>query len=99
VATNGTLEVLEVVPLPNPNPWALQVKLNGPADRCKARIYTSAMTCVAKLENPSPVPGGWMQLDARALGLSNGTYYYEVWAERGSVRSLKHVVGKLVVMK
>jgi hypothetical protein len=99
VATDGTLEVLEVVPLPHPNPKVFKVRLNGPADRCKVKVYSPALTCLALFENHNPTPGGWLQVDAQALRLANGIYFYEVWAERGSVRSLKPVLGRLLVIQ
>jgi hypothetical protein len=63
------------------------------------KVYSPAFTCLALFENHNLTPGGWLQVDAQALRLANGIYFYEVWAERGSVRSLKPMLGRLLVIQ
>ena len=95
----GPLVIESVRPNPNPNPAAFQILLGGPADRCHVQIYTSAMVRLADLEGGGRNAPGWLSVDARSLSLANGTYYYEVWAQRGERRSGKPVLGKLVVLR
>jgi hypothetical protein len=93
------LQVLQAVPLPNPNPAAFRILLSGPADACTVQVYSTAMVRLASLSRHAALPGGWMELDARELGLANGTYFFEVSASRGDVRSLKPFIGRLVVLR
>jgi hypothetical protein len=97
--TNGALEVLEAVPLPNPNPGSLRVRLAGPADLCRVRIYNKAMQRLLELQVPVNSNGGWSQVDLGSLSLPNGVYYYAVWAQRGPLSSLKPQIGKLAVLR
>ena len=89
-ASNGPLGVDSAVALPDPDPVWLKVKLSGPADRVRLRIFSQAYVLVGTYES-GPLPGGWDQLPlaAAAVGLPNGLYFVMVDAFRGSEKSPK----------
>jgi hypothetical protein len=80
----GSLQILQALPAPNPDPRQVWILLNGPADQVVMRIWSSAYVLVAEAQ-PGPCPRGWSALAlptgfrARA---SNGVYFITLEAER-----------------
>ena len=87
--SQGPLVILNLRPYPNPNPRALGIQLQGPADRLELRLYSEANTRVRNWSyGPTPagwssvaLPGGWAQ------GLASGLYFARVLAYRGAAVS------------
>ncbi len=77
-AVAGPEQILEAWALPNPNPRLLDVRLAGPADSIRCRIYTTAMVCVASQDLPGGWQAGWNKVPLPAgfsAGLADGLYY------------------------
>jgi hypothetical protein len=95
--------VLKVLPLPNPNPGSLMVKLEGPADKLSWKTYTRNMVCVGAGEKRGDIPGpGWARVDLPAGsfdGLVSGTYYLVVSSERKGAVSQTHAIQKLTLLR
>lgn len=89
-----------------PNPWGagsaarFALKLSGPAERVRLKIYTEALVAVGSVDLGGAMRG-WnsFSLPVWVVGLPNGTYYYVISAERGVVKAARPAVGKLVVIR
>ena len=76
------------------------MKIKGSCDKVTVRVFTPAMVCVGKRELLGSQAAGWVNVDLPAdFGISNGLFYYQVTAERGSVKAIKSAVGRVVVAK
>lgn len=86
---SSPLVVSSVLPVPNPNPKALAVNMEGPADGVTVRIYTKAFFQVLVFSSP-PLGVGWSQIavPGSIQNLPNGVYYVQIQAFRGTARSL-----------
>lgn len=97
--SEGPLSISEILPSPNPNPGALMLKLDGPAERCKVLIYSKSMVKLAEYGGPGRNSPGWVSLSISTRELSNGTYYVVALAERGERRSEKGSIGKILILR
>ena len=110
IAPAGVLTIGPIKPYPNPlNPvtWPLKIAVNvmpNDVDSITVKIYTTAYrlireeifegTAVEKTEN-----GVIVQYDSSELiGLSSGTYYYAVIAEKGGAR-VRSKIDKIIILK
>jgi hypothetical protein len=83
---NGRLKIKRVLAVPNPNPAAISIELEGPADELSLRIYSSAFALIAEIKrgsgfagvNSFPLPPDLM------ASLASGTWHYEVIARRAA---------------
>lgn len=84
----GPAAVEALVPLPQPNPRVLKLKLDKPVEEVELRLYGSAWVRVAAW-SAGPQPAGWVALPAAplTLGLANGFYYGLVRVRRGGAWS------------
>lgn len=89
-----------------PQPMTLRggyvsVKLQGPADRLRLKLYTPAMVLVAEVDGPGRGPG-WGRLTlgpALWQGMAPGLYFYTVAAELGSVHSAPVAPGRILLVR
>jgi hypothetical protein len=91
-AASGPLVIDALLPVPNPNPGALGIELEGPADSVRVRVYTQALIRVRdRVVVPmAPLLVGWnlVPLPAEVLdGLAHGLYFLKVEALRGGASS------------
>ncbi len=73
----GPGRILEAWAVPNPDPRALAVDLDGQADSIGCRVYTQAMVCAASTEMPGHWRPGWNRVPLPAgfmAGLADGLY-------------------------
>jgi hypothetical protein len=97
--------VTKGVPVPNPNPESIYVKLTGPCDKLSFKVYSKAMVRMATLvDDTRYAKAGWERVPVDRIGLKNvikakGTYYLVVQAMRGSRVSDKKVTVKVVVIR
>ncbi len=89
--TGGVNVILEALAEPDPNPRGVFVELGGSCDRIRVRVYTQAMTCVARFDLPGAYQAGWQRValpQGWAAGLANGAYCLSLQSLRqGQVRS------------
>lgn len=87
---DGTLQILACQGAPNPDPVAIAIRLNGPADQVELRLYSPGMTLLAKL-SVGPLPGGWSQVPLPSEWVSaapHGLSFVTAQAKRQAQRSL-----------
>jgi hypothetical protein len=99
-ASGGPLRLDQVLAYPDPDPQALGLKLEGPADRVEVRIYTTALTRVLTVMG-GPCSAGWAQVPLPAgwsRGLPRGVYYARVLAYRGAAVSPPARPARLVLL-
>ncbi len=78
--------ILSFWPGPDPNPRRLFLDFSGSADAVEYRLYSQAMTCLARGRVPGNYHAGWNQLclpRGFCAGLPNGAYYLVVESELG----------------
>jgi len=109
-APAGVLTIGPVKPYPNPiNPakWPLKIAVNitpGDEDNITLKIYTAAYRLIREeifdgTEVEQVAGGIILTCDSSELnGLSSGTYYYVVIAEKGGVKA-KSRIDKIIILK
>ena len=98
---DGSLEILDLQAVPNPNPGSVALQLSGPADEVQVDVYSVAETKVASRVSGAcnagwsrvPLPLGW------AESLPSGVYYLRAVARQGSRRSAAFHPIKLVLLR
>ena len=91
----------ETHPVPNPNPVAVKVLLNYPADAVELKIYTEAMVMMGSSKVGSQ-PAGWAVVPLPWTGQRSvppGTYFYTVSAQRYGSETRAQKVGRLVITR
>jgi hypothetical protein len=102
VATNGTLQIPDGRPFPNPNPAEFRVFLDGPSDEVVVKVYTVNMQLIEVLKRSSASNVGCVSVAMpRSLvdKMGSGTYYFQADAKRGQTKALKPWVGTFVYLK
>ena len=104
VPGGGTLVVIEQHLFPNPlgpaSHGSFWVKLSGPADSVRLKVYTKALVAVGTVDLGAMAAGmNTVSLPSWLTGLPSGAYYYVVSAERGVVKAARPSIGRLVVIK
>jgi len=90
------LEIIQSLPVPNPNPDRLAILAQGGPGELELKLYTSAMVCVGQAV--VTVGPGWNQV--RGLDLSsraNGLYYVHLKAAGDKKSAVR--VGKLCILR
>ena len=83
---DGPLKVERLVAVPNPDPTAVMLLLDGHADGVTLRIWSLNFRLLAERQ-VGPLPGGWSRVMLpEAAWLPNGTYYLNVSARRGGAQ-------------
>jgi hypothetical protein len=98
------LVVIEQHLFPNPlgpaSHGSFWVKLSGPADSVRLKVYTKALVAVGTVDLGAMAAGmNTVSLPSWLTGLPSGAYYYVVSAERGVVKAARPSIGRLVVIK
>lgn len=84
----GPLQILGLVPVPNPNPDVLSVDLSGPASSVAVQVYTKAFVLALSFSQDH-LQAGWnaLSLPAAWRSLPVGLYYVRIQAQRGAASS------------
>jgi hypothetical protein len=88
-ALGGPLVMDRGVPLPDPDPQALMVQLEGPADSVQLTLYSVAYARVDSASS-GPWPRGWARVPLPAAFLAShraGVYYWMLQARRGAAQA------------
>jgi chitinase len=92
--------ISQALPLPDPNPGAIEVMLSGPVDGLTVRIYGVAFAMESVVQTSAQV-AGWAMVPLDSAFLSqvpNGLYYYQVSATRSGGGG-KDVKGRLYFLR
>jgi hypothetical protein len=83
LASTGTLAILQVEGVPQPNPSCIKLRLSGSCDQIRVRVFTAAFNEVSDQVYPGAAMG-WTSLPLSTLsgGMKPGTYFAMVEAER-----------------
>jgi hypothetical protein len=98
----GDFGVLKAVPIPNPNPLQLYVKLQGPVDGVQVKLYSTNMVCLSGFTSPPHHRAGWVSIPVPPgffHTLANGAYYLDVRAKRGGRLSDKYAKPTVMMAK
>jgi beta-glucanase (GH16 family) len=93
----GPPKILKTLPLPNPNPRAIEVLLEGGQANLQLRIFSRAMVLMGSSSTLAQ-GGGWVALSLpqeSGTQAPSGTYYYQVLLEGDKSGS----VGKFTVLR
>jgi hypothetical protein len=97
-STGGPL-IRETHPAPDPNPVAILVYLDYPADGIELRIYSQAMIMVGGTKLGA-VPQGWVHVPMPGQSALNpGTYYYTITGKRNGSSVKASKIGRLVISR
>jgi hypothetical protein len=87
----------ELVPLPQPGPRVLKLRIEGRADLVELELFTKAMALCGREQRPGG--SGWLSLDLPPAwqGLPAGLYYLRATAR--SDRRESHAVCRLLLLR
>ena len=97
---SGPNHIDKAVPLPNPDPVAFQLFLQGPADAIQLDLYSTALTLEKQVKITRTLSKGWNSVALPSdfgQGLGHGLHYFSVKARQGTDLS-KAVMGKLYLL-
>jgi hypothetical protein len=86
VVKQGPVRILQLQPVPQPNPRGLAIQLSGPADTLHFRVWTKALTLVGGFGSGA-AQAGWQTVAIPSgffSGLPNGVYFVTADADQGS---------------
>jgi hypothetical protein len=89
-------------PLKAPASGYISLKVQGPSDRVRVRLYTPAMALVEELDLPGSSQSGWIRVALPASlwqGRSAGLYYYSLIVERGDLQSPPVAPGRILWLR
>lgn len=91
-----------LVPLPNPNPAVLKVRVQGRADALRLKLWSPAYTLVDTMDFNGPLGPGWVTLPLRGqdwVGLGNGLYFLTLEARRGIQAAPKVPPARVILLR
>lgn len=94
------LEILDLAPVPDPNPKTIAIRLASPADRVELKLYGVSGACLKELQL-SGLPAGWTQIPLPAdwMQVPDGLSLLRATAGRGAHYQVRSKVAKFFVLR
>ena len=101
VVKDGPPRILDLQPVPQPDPRCMAIQLSAPADGLRLRLWTKSMALVATLSHGA-APAGWQTVAFPGgffQGLPNGTYFVTAEADQGASKAFSARPCRLILVR
>lgn len=87
-----------IVPVPNPNPRMLDLRLLGALSQVQVKVWTVALVLVGQSQ-AGPLQAGWQQVPLPSLAaLPSGAYFISVSGQQGSTSAKAPPAARMLVL-